>query len=1056
VVGCHRCGRRSRVGARFCGGCGAVLGSARAGVRKTVTVLFADAPALGPPPDDPLHDDVESGVRTAAAFYDCLRQVLVEHGGTVERHAGDAVMAVFGIPAARDDDARRAAAAALAVQRAVRSLPGQPQVSVGINTGEVLTGDGTQGEDLAVGEPVVVAARLQQQAGPGEVLLGPATVRLLGRGARVGAGRELVLRGRVGSLPVVPLEGLEAVVDVPVGGPFVGREPELRMLRGVLDRTTRTASAGSRGIVQLVTVLGEAGTGKSRLVHEVLAERADELVVLRGTCRGYGDRSDWSAIVEVLHDVTGVPSGDGASVVLAHLARQRPELTGVLPVLASLLGDGDTPVGLTELSWALARALAVVAGDGPVVVLLEDLHLADGPLLDLLPEVVRRLEGSPVAVVVTGRPELLEHRSDWGRGLRHVLGLTLRPLDPDAARQLAEQLLPGDPAGVEALLGPADGNPLFLEQLAQAHVEGTGAAAPSVTAVLSARLDRLPLETRQVLERAAVIGSWGRVADLRPLCEGEQEIDLDEELKALARRDLLVVEDGRWSFGSELVREAAAGGTTRDDRAELHHIRAMVLAAQGANGSAGFHFEQASLLLRAADPDRSAALAKQAAARLAAAGRRALTGDLVAAGDLLARACGLMPRDHPRRLDLLPELARARQLAGDLAGAGSVLEEAVVLARQLGLVEPAAHARLARVDLLRSTDPERAWVELPGLLEEVLPVLEQAHDDQGLSLAWQLQAAGLQYRVRWAAMEPPLEKALHHARRAGDRRLEELAQELLVSSDFHGPMHLEESRPRLEALLERPGTSPSHRAYVEARLAGVLALQGDPATARASMARVRKVLRDLGRELSAVASVAMSAPVELLAGEPDRAAAQLQEACEAVTSMGHLAWVASLSALLAEAHWRCGEPERAADAVQVTRASAGVGDVISQVRWRAVQAKLLAAQGRAEPARALAEEAVRLVATTDEVTSQGDVLADAAQVHELLGDVAAGQALLHDALARYERKGATQAVRGLAERLLVLPGPGLPSVAALVPDQPAGGRPRWDPAADRISDPTAG
>jgi hypothetical protein len=922
-------------------------------------------------------------------------------------------MAVFGVPVARDDDARRAVAAALALREVVSSLPGVPQVSVGINTGEVLTGDGSGEQELAVGDPVVVAARLQQLAAPGEILIGTPTVRLLGAGARYGERRDVTLRGRVGELSVVPLLGLDGTVDVGTRSPFVGRDPERRMLLAVLDRTIAT------DLVQLVTVLGEAGTGKSRLLREVLRERSDRVTVLRGTCRGYGDRSAWSALVEVLHDVAGVPADGSADAVLAALETQRPELAGVLPVLASLLGDGDTPVAGAELSSAVARVLALEAESGPLVVVLEDVHLAEGPLLDLIPEVVRRLEGAPVVLAATARPELLEHRADWGQGLRHVLGLTLRPLDDAAARRLAEHLLPGDPKGVGALLGPADGNPLFLEQLAQAHAEGTGVAAPSVSAVLVARLDRLPIETRQVLERAAVIGSWGRIADLLPLCEGEEIIDVEAELLALARRDLLVLEEGRWSFGSELVREAASNGLARDDRAELHRVRGMVLAAQGANAAAGFHFEQASVLLRGSDPERSSALGKQAAARLASAGLRALTGDLVAAGHLLGRALRLMPPDDPRRLNLLPELARARQLAGDLTGAGQVLQEAVSRAEALGLVQTAAHARLARLDLLRSTEPGRAYIELPALLTAVLPVLETVRDDRGLSLAWQMHASALQYRVRWAAMEDPLQKALHHAQRSGDRLLVERAEGLLVGSMFHGPMHLGETRLRLESLLEEPGISPSHRASVEARLAGTLALQGDPVAARAGMVQVRRVFRDLGRELSAVATAFMSGPVELLAGEPDRAVEELREACDALTAMGDKAFTSTLAALLAEAYWRCHDLPGAAAAIELSRASAGVGDVITQVRWRSVQSKLLAVEGRAEEALKLSAEAVHLVATTDEVTSQGDVLSDASEVHELLGDTSAAQVLLRDAVQRYERKGAPQAIRRLSARLYV-------------------------------------
>jgi class 3 adenylate cyclase len=1017
MVGCQRCGGRSRAGAQFCGACGAVLGSARAGVRKTVTVLFADAPHLAG------SADLEAGVRVASALYAQVRQVLEEHGGTVERHAGDAVMAVFGVPVARDDDARRAAAAALALRDA-----DLPPLRIGINTGEVLTGDGDTEQELALGDAVVVAARLQQIAQPGEVLLGPATVPLLGAGVRLGGGRDVVLRGRAGQLCVVPLLGLDAPVEAGAGGPLVGRGAEREMLLAALDRTV------AAGIVQLVTVLGEAGTGKSRLVTEVLRERADVVSVVRGRCRAYGANSTWAALAEVAHDYTDLPPDVGSEAVLASLEDKRPDLAGALPVLASLLGDGDTLIGGSELARAIARVVATIASTRPLAIVIEDLHLGDAPLLDLLPEVVRRLEGSPVLLVVTARPELLEHRTDWARGLRHVLGLTLRPLAEEPARQLAQHLLPDDPEGVEEVVGPAGGNPLFLEQLAQARAEGTGTAALSVAAVLAARLDRLPLKSRQVLERAAVVGSNGRLADLLPLCQGETEGTVEAELTALARRDLLTVHEGRWSFGSELIREAAVAGLTRDDRAHLHQVRGLVLAARGANAAAGFHFEQASLLLRQSDPARSAAMGKQGAARLAAAGLRALTGDLLAAGDLLARATALMPPDEPRRLALLPELARARMLSGDLPGAGSVLEEAVSRAEALGLAEAAAHARLARLDLLRSTEPERAYAELSDLVAQVLPVLQAAHDDRGLSLAWQLHASALQYRVRWAAMEEPLDKAVHHAHRAGDRRLVELAQSLQVGSMFHGPMHLDETRGRLQALLEQPGNSPSHRASVEARLAAILALQGDPAAGRAGLAQVRRVFRDLGHEMSALATAFMSGPVELLAGEPDRAVDELRAACDGLTALGDRAFTSILAALLAEACWRCDDLTGAAEAVALSRRSAGLGDVISQVRWRAVQAKLLALEGRADEAQLLIAQAVKLVTTTDEVTSQGDVLTDAAEVQDLLGNPDTAQVLLRDAVQRYSRKGASLAVTRLAARMYVQTSPALVPVCA--PDSP--------------------
>jgi hypothetical protein len=270
-------------------------------------------------------------------------------------------------------------------------------------------------------------------------------------------------------------------------------------------------------------------------------------------------------------------------------------------------------------------------------------------------------------------------------------------------------------------------------------------------------------------------------------------------------------------------------------------------------------------------------------------------------------------------------------------------------------------------------------------------------------------------------MEEPLDKALHHAERAGDRRLVELAQALQVDSIFYGPMHLDVTRHRLEAMLERPGTSPSHRASVEARLAATVALQGDPLAARAALAQVRRVFRDLGREVSALATAVLGGPVELLAGDPEAAVAVLREATDAFVKLGDKACASALAGHLAEACWRSGDTEGAQDAVGLARDTAGLGDAISQIRWRSVAAKLHATEGRAQEALALSAEAVALVGATDELISQGDVLADAAEVQERLGNPGAAQVLLRDAVERYERKGADQSIKLLSPRMLVAP-----------------------------------
>ena len=291
----------------------------------------------------------------------------------------------------------------------------------------------------------------------------------------------------------------------------------------------------------------------------------------------------------------------------------------------------------------------------------------------------------------------------------------------------------------------------------------------------------------------------------------------------------------------------------------------------------------------------------------------------------------------------------------------------------------------------------------------MLPALETAADDRGLALAWQLQAAAQQYRVRWAAMEEPLAKSLHHAYRSGDRRLVELAQSLQVGSIYYGPTPLPVARAALEEMLEEPAISPWHRASVQARLAGTLGLQGDPEAGRVLMAEARKAFRDLGRELSVLATAFVSGPLELLAGAPARAAEELDAACQGLQAMGDRAFTSTLAALLAESWWRLDDLESAARAAALSRRFAGEGDVISQVRWRSVQAKLHARRGNVEEALTLSSEAVQLVLGTDEVVSQGDVLCDAAEVQLLLGDAEAGRVLLQDGLSRYDRKGAPQA-----------------------------------------------
>ena len=1033
---CRRCGGRSdQRAARYCATCGSSLLDP-VGVRKTVTVLFTDADGLSLLAE---RLDPEVVRRMTTELHSALRLILEEHGGTVEKYAGDAVMAVFGVPVSREDDAQRAASAALAVADRLAPMLDELSARTGVrlalrtalNTGEVLTQADTE-QGLVLGDAVVVAARLQQQAGPGEVLLGPDTAQLLRAVVRTGEPRELVLRGRTAAVRAHPLLSVRSGPRRARRTSLVGRSSERTLLAATVDRTVRGSTA------HLVTVLGEAGLGKSRLVDDFLDEQAAAGVFTRRVrTRAYGARVRWSPLPQLLDGLPVDHLPDDARSVLAALA------------------DEGTGLTVAEVGWALAMQTRWLSTHAPCIIVLEDLHGAEPEVLEVVQDVVRRLDDAPVVVLATARPTLRDACPGWGAGLRQSLSLSLPPMSvADARRHAALLLAPADaPAEVtDLVVEAAGGNPLYLEQVVAVLVEsgrlvrdgqrwvlhGDPAALdlpPTVAALLTARLDRLPPAERHVLERGALLGKDFGVADLSSLVDDGLRAELTGLLDALARRDLVLGAGATRSFPSSLVREAAYGGLPRAERARLHEQVGRRLAAEpGRDELAGGHLEEAVRHLSEIGVDATAQR-DDAVELLGRAGRRALSGDARAAVSLLSRACALLPSGDPRRLLLVPDLARVRALTGDLAGAEEQLRAALVLAVAGGHRTAVAHARIALMDLLRSTRPEGAVDLIPDLVEEVVPVLRDAGDDAGLSLVHQLQASGLQYRVRWEAMQEPLDLALRHARRAGDQRLRELAESLLVGSLFHGPTHVVEVRRRLQLMVEAPGISRPHRASVLARLAGTVALQGEVVSALALLDEAREVFRSLGRELSAAATAFMRGPVLLLADDPSAAAQVLEESCGVLATMGDRAYASTLLALLAEARWRCGDRGAAQAAVDACRRTGAEGDVITQLRWRSVQAKLSALDGDAEQAVQLADSAVRLAARTDEVASQGDVLADRAETRALLGDQHGAQTDLRDAVERYERKGALLAVRRLAPRLVVTDVPG----QAVVDAQPVSG-----------------
>ena len=480
---CATCGRESPDDFGFCPGCGAALTAVPAReVRKVVTVLFCDltgSTAIGE------RTDPEALRALMNRYYDTARGVLERHGGTVEKFVGDAVMAVFGIPVASEDDALRATRAAVELRDVVQELG--LDARIGVNTGAVVAGEG---DTLVTGDAVNVAARLEQAAGAGEILLGEDTLRLV-RDAVTTEPLELTLKGKSGSVPAYRLQALDAQgvgLARRLERPMIGRERERARLRSDFDDVVATSGC------RLFTLIGPAGIGKSRLVADFLEHVVDgSATVAGGRALSYGEGITYWPLVEML----------------VHL--------GIEPSEAIRSSPAETQLATRALLEERAR-------DRPLVLVMDDLHWAEEPMLDLVEHVVDWSRAAPILVLCVARPELLDVRPGWGGGKLNATSILLEPLADAEARRLADGLLADlelDGETRARILATAQGNPLFLEEMAALarEADGTVDVPPTIRALLQARLDALNHDERVVVDRGAVEGQVfhrGAVTALAP------------------------------------------------------------------------------------------------------------------------------------------------------------------------------------------------------------------------------------------------------------------------------------------------------------------------------------------------------------------------------------------------------------------------------------------------------------------------------------------------------------------------------------------------------------
>jgi len=972
--------------------------------RRTVTVLFADV-ADSTPLGERL--DPESLRRVMSRFFVAMSDVLERHGGTVEKFIGDAVMAVFGIPELHEDDALRAVRAAAELREALSQLNDELErefavrigIRVGVNTGEVVAGDGTGGQMLVTGDAVNVAKRLEEAARTGEILIGEPTRRLVENAVVLEPRAELELKGKAGKHALwnvlAVIEGASAYARR-LDAPLIGRERELQMLRDAFDDAVASRTC------RLFTVVGPAGIGKSRLSGELSSSLRPQAQLLSGRCLPYGDGITFWPLVQIVGQL-----GSDGGVRSAMADAEDGEL-----VAARVLGAvGQTAAAAPggETFWAVRRLFEEVARRSPLVVLVEDIHWAEPTLLDLLEYVAGWTHDAPVLLLCLARPDLLEERPGWLT--QPGSGVLLDPLTEEQSYALLDEIAqewPLDAKARQRIAEAAEGNPLYLEQMAAMLAEGGPADAipPSIHALIAARLDRLPAEERRVLECAAVAGKEFTRSALRRLSPEADQSEIDAGLLSLSRKDLLAARPGRedaYRFRHALIREAAYAGTAKELRAQLHErfadwaINTNAGRAGELDEIVGYHLEQAFRYREQLGPvDANArGVAGRAADILGAAGRRAYArDDMPAAINLLDRAVSLVAEQEPAQLALRRELSNALWSVGELARAEALLDGLIEAADVAGDRREHWHGVLERSGRLSVTHPE-AEADLLETAEQAIEVFEELGDDLGLARAWRRISVVRRLRCNFESAADAARVGLIHARRADAAQEEARLVDEICSALLFGPARVDDAIERCEELLAGSGRSRVTSANVSSSLAGLRSMRGDFDEARACVAASRAVYADLGLKFAIAGLAQISGWAELLAGDPEAAERELLAGYEILADVGARGL---LAADLARALVAQGRNDDAAEYVTVAEEASRGGDLTSQVRWRSAQARI---SGDAE----LAEEALRLALQTDALPLIGDAQLDLALVLDSLGrEDAAHEAARRAALA-YSAKG---------------------------------------------------
>ena len=1018
--------------------------------RRIVTVIFTDlvgSTALGE------RLDPETLRELLDRYFDAMRVCLEHHGGTIEKYIGDAIMAVFGIPRAREDDALRAIRAAHEMSRALEALNEDLASGwgvtlanrTGVYTGEIVAGDPATGQRLVTGDAVNTAARLEQAASSNEILVGESTYRLVRHAGTFEATAPVKAKGKAEPVRAYRLVSIQEAPSIPRRlSAIVGRSSELEELDAALATSLRQQECA------FALVSGDPGVGKTRLVAELVGRWGERARVIQARCPSYGEDIPFWAIADLIKNASGIVDGESTEEAISRLDALCAGVSHAEAVsarLASTMDLAPQAFDTEEIFWAFRQLIEHLASVRPLLLVVDDLQWANALLLEAISHVVSLFSaGAGALILCTARPEFAETQMDWVANVESAFVLELAPLSAIDTEQLVADLLGHGqlpPEVMTQLEQKSQGNPLFVEQIiamwrddgilagdgASISLSGSSNALTipsSIRALLMARLDGLAQSERGVLERGSIVGEAFHENAIRALGQEPGDIQVDGSLtilqtKRFIRPNSLLLDNDTWAFMHVLVRDAAYDGMLKRTRSRLH-VRLADWLEQQAGDRPGeheeiiaFHVEQAFRLGSELGSEDMATeqIGQRAASLLERCANRARDRMLdLTTSSLFERAAQCVPRQPTERQRLLSLAAEAAWHASDLNRLAALLSSMATDESDMdGPTRMRMHlAQLANPESVGSNEERLAKTD------RIIDEARRRNDVEGLAWALRLRAQYAGWLGHMGVARRASREGVDAARSAGRRDLEiDSLAALAMDAIFDDSSIGETVEACLEALA-RHEDDISLEMALSRPLAVLTAMQGKVLDARRYLSRYRQLVQQFGetphRKIMLCEIGGMVATIE---GDPMRLEREVRPAYELLSDMQDTTLRCSYSAWLAHA---CASLGRFTEAITLSEESehlSSADDYDAQSRWRSARGLAFAGQGRYAAAIALAKEALAVASSTDDLTLQGDALLDIAQISLQSGQMGEARLNLDEAIRRFERKGnVASAARAMA------------------------------------------